>query len=416
MNKYSHLALVIAFCTACDDDSSYVQGPLRLGTSADPSFAVTLRDKDEAAIGLLDSSGEIVRAVYVDSKTELLDRALHDQLAIPSNPELEGVLTVLNKAPADSVLRIDYFNGKVLADVSTRPDEGEDFAVDPRDYLYLDESHAWVTRYEPNLEPDAEGLSLGDDLLLIEPDNGKLVDRIDLSSLYEDVRYEAEDGEMVTALAYARPCSLIGLEDDQAYVGLDRLSADSQAAAPGAGLVLDLDKAKFVTVEFGALRRCGKAVAVAKKRDAVIVSCAGHPLGDRASSGLAYVEIGAGKGVVKYTFRPEGDTPVAIFSPVSLGGTRVVVTERGELSGGDDALHLLDLKSGELEEIERFESANVLGEGGAFQPAEALLLIANRVDSRILRFVVDGKGVKSIGSLALESDLDVDGVFALKRF
>lgn len=412
MKKHVVFGLMLAFCFACDG-SSYFQGPLRLGTSADPAFAVTLRSKDQAGIGLLDASGAVIRDVYVESGDGFA--ALQDTATIPSNPELEGVVTVLNRAPADTVLRIDYFNGKLLADVSTRPDDGGD-AVDPRDYLYLDESHAWITRYAPNLEPKAKGLSLGDDVLLLEPRNGKLVERVDLSSLYQEVSYEGDDGDETTATAYARPSSLIALDEGYAYVGLDRLTEDLGGAAPGAGLVLDLDKAKFAVVELGEMRRCGKTVPVAGKRNAVIVSCAGHPLGDAATSGLAYVEVSKGKGVVKHSFKPGDDVPVAVFSPVSIGGTRVVATERGALNDGDDVLHLLDLKTLAIEEIERFEAADSLGEGGAYQPQAKLLLIADRAESKILRFTVDAKGVKASGSFGLATSLEVDGVFALKRF
>src|SRR5262245_29846026 len=98
------LALKCAFFLACNDDSSYAQGPLQLGTSADPTFAVVMRAEHESAVGLLDGSGSAIRDAYVRSHDAVDGPEIQDSVAIPSNPELEGVLTIINGRPAENLL------------------------------------------------------------------------------------------------------------------------------------------------------------------------------------------------------------------------------------------------------------------------------------------------------------------------
>jgi hypothetical protein len=411
MRRQAVLALLsTTFCLACDDGSSYALGPLQLGTAVEPAFAVMLRQDEDSALGLLDASGAVIRDSYLHSTQKLAGAMLEDAWSIPSNPELDGVLSVLDGQPIERLLRIDYFNGEILSEVSLRG--AGKISLGVRDYLYIDEKQAWLTRYEPNLDEKAKGLELGDDLVLLQPGTGKLVKRIDLSSLYEDVTYLNEKGDELTARAYARPSRLVGLAGGYAYVGLDRLTADDDGAAAGAGLILDAAKAKVSIVEIEGMKRCADVVPVSGKDDAVIVACGGAPLSVDETRGFAYVELEKGKAEVKHTFRFESDKSPFAFSPISLGGTRFAIGLRTE---DEDVLFVVDFASQKTVELDRFKR-NAFGSVGAFQPALKLLMLPDTNRNRILRFVVDSKGAKADGSIALDSDLTVQAVLALKRF
>jgi hypothetical protein len=121
-------------------------------------------------------------------------------------------LVVIDRFPSSVLTWVDIATGRVRAqlDVSTG------FAANPRDYIELDEGRAYVTRFETNADPGAEPFDEGGDILVIDPAEAAIAERIDLAEALADApgflprpsRMARFDGAVhVLLLAYDRDFS-----------------------------------------------------------------------------------------------------------------------------------------------------------------------------------------------------------------
>jgi len=371
-----------------------------------PSFAITLGASESSGVALLDGDGKILEKKYISSGSALagLNSALHGDIALPTQPCEEGVLTVVARYGGDYVLQVDLENSKVLGQISTQGKSGgAAYSSNPQDTLCFGDGTALVSRFEPASDPSANDLDKGNDLVRIDLDEKKLVSRIDFSKLNGKATGLDADMKEEEQVAYARPGSIVR-SGSFAFVGLSRLTPSFSAAA-GMIAVVDLDTNKVEGFDLPKLRNCGSLTPVAEREDAVIVSCAGYPYGDRASAGLALVSIDDnGKADVEEVFQSKKSLPVIYGNPVSIGGSRAVAVA-SDYTTMRDEVYVVDLATGAADKLFSAPQKNYLGIGsGAFRADTGLLLIPDASEG-VRLFKVTDSAVKATETLAFDLKL-----------
>jgi hypothetical protein len=346
-----------------------------------PRFAVILSDYSSTAVAMLGSDGTILEERWIDSGTELpgLVATLSGDVALPTRQPGDGSFVLLDRFRTDVVSRFCSPSGALVGQVRTHgPGVSESFSSNPHDLVVDDAGRAWVTRFEPNLDPAAAEIDRGTDLFELDLTTMLRTDRrIDLSSL--DVTVPIGRGDVV---AHARPSRVVRV-GSTAIVGLARLSLAFDAAGEGAVANVDLTTGSVEAVSFGALRSCGNVSPVPGRAGAVLVACGGfaNPFGDepmrRASSGLVLLDVADGVVSVarRWNASDHPDEPIAVQNAIALDERHVLAASWGNFAPpSNDQLLLIDLETGDVTFVGEGGGAFVLG-APAFDPSTNTVLL-----------------------------------------
>lgn len=360
-----------------------------------PAYAVISSDYLSTAIAVLDEEGDPITDAWIDSGTTRpgLSLTLND-VVFPTEALGTNVLTVIDRLGVDIVTQIALPSGEILRQLPTAPSEprgGAAFRANPHDVVPLDERHLLISRFEPNLDPAAPPLALGNDLVILDTETRTIVDAIPLGALdgLEDL-----DGQ--PARAYARPSRMVRV-GSLIVVGLARLTSDWRAAE-GAVAIVDPNTRAAVALELPGLSNCASVVAIRGATDRVLVVCSGRPFTDengrRATAGVAIVSIDSdGHAALEHVLRAaeHPEAPVITGGAISIDGRHTVLTAMGDdRVDRPDRLVRLDLARDAIEVILDAEEAYVLGTG-TFDPERRLLLVPDATVG-VRRFrVVDGE-------------------------
>lgn len=347
---------VMFLAIACDDPEP--QGGPRPTTG--PQLAVINTDYMASAVSLLNIDGDVIEDNYISSgSTEAgLVTALSGDLVMPTRSGEDGVLVLIDRFKADVVTRIRLEDGKILGQVKTQQqpeaDADSSFSSNPQDYVYIDEETAWVSRTQPNLNPDAEEIDLGNDLLRIDPSKMERSDeRIDLSMFNTTAsRVDPDSGDEEEVDVYARPGRILRV-GDTLVVGLGRTAYDYSATADGMIALIDVDTREVEGLSIEGLRGCTDVNPVPGAEALVMVICTGHFGDERNTAGLAFVELDGKEAKVKSTYRSKEheDLPAQLLPAVALSETKVVAALNSYAAGTDSVLFMLDLTSDEKTDL-----------------------------------------------------------------
>jgi hypothetical protein len=361
-----------------------------------PSFAVLSSDYTATSLTLLDAEGKVLTDNFVTSgsATSGLVTALSGDVVLPTRSGQPSVLTLLDRLKTDVVTRIAVPEGKVLGQVKAEEPAAEAsdsaYSSNPQDYVYIDAHRAWLSRAEPNLDPNAKEIDRGTDLLLIDPGTMQRGgERIDLS-MYDTMgtQLDPDTQESKTVHVAARPSGIVRV-GQTLVVGLARTAFDFSAAGQGAVALVNLDSRKTSAIEFDGLKNCGSVVPVAGSSTDVLVGCLGF-FGDvdpAENAGIVLLRVSAGKPKIVQTWRAmeHPDDAISVNDLVSLGGMRVAAVAFGqaalaasagspEVPGRPDRLSVLDLARAEQTLVFEAQLPYALG-AGAFDANSGLLLI-----------------------------------------
>lgn len=392
-----------------------------------PTYALLRSDYTSSSLTLLDAEGRALAEGWVDSGSRApgLVTALSNDVELPTRQADGESLTYLDRFRSDVVSRFCLRDGSLLGQVRThRSGEGRvGYSSNPQDVVFLSPAEAWVSRFEPNLDPQAAEIDRGNDLLRLAADEMSLPgERIDLSAF--DAQGEAL-GQGERPKIYARPSRMLRFGRWIA-VALARLSIDFRAAAEGRIALVDPQRGEVRAIELSGLKNCGRLTPSPEHAEVAFVACIGFalPWGDEA-------QIRATSGIVRLRFDPasdqvwvdriwrsaEGvDRPLALQQLVALDSSRVVATAWGKLQGGPgDVLYRVDLESGEA--LPLYESSEAFALGlPAFDPEQRRLLLPDAAKG-ILRFELESEGLPqapSLLELANPSGLAARQIYTLK--
>lgn len=160
-----------------------------------------------------------------------------------------------------------------------------EFKSNPHDYLNISNTKAYLSRYEPNLNtPAPMSLDEGSDILVLDPQNGGMLSRIDMMPAMK-----GEDPAF-----FARPDRMIRI-GDRVYVLLQGYSLDFIESAESRVVVIDtLTDSIIETFILKGLHGCS-ALALAPEEDEIAVGCSGEFAGDSLptleQSGLVLLSV-----------------------------------------------------------------------------------------------------------------------------
>jgi hypothetical protein len=230
--------------------------------------------------------------------------------------------------------------------------------------------------------------------------------RIDLSSL--DTKATAGTGdEAVEVNVFARPSRGV-LVGSTIVVGLDRISANFDAAGPGMVAVVDLEHELVGGLELPGLKSCGRTVPVPGEPNKLIVACVGfaQPFGDepqvRASSGIALLDVGDDGAVIEDVWRVADDSmsAIAVNGVIAIDAGRVLGVASGDFATTSDRLYLVDLETGAQDLVLESTGSFVIGEP-AYDPDSEMLYVPDVAQNAVLEFAADEGGFVEVGSNAI---------------
>jgi hypothetical protein len=299
---------------------------------------------------------------------------------------------VIDRLGVDVVTRIAVPSGEVIAQTPTTPPPEPSetaFRANPQDVLVLDGGRALVSRFEPNLDPEAAPLDRGNDLVLVDLASETLVERIDLSPL--DAVTEAGGEE---TRFYARP-SRLSRAGDAVVVGLGRLSLGFEAG-PGAVAIVDLEAGSTTALPLSGLSNCGEVHPVPDAPNMVAVACAGSTFTDetrrRSGAGVAMLGVPSeGDAEVVWMARASDRSaaPVVTHGLVPLSPRRLVAVALGDDEAPD---RLVTVTPEATDVIAQAAAPFVLGRG-TFDAARSTLLVPE-AGAGIRRFEVGGDSLR----------------------
>jgi len=374
------LGAAVLMTSACDPDAPGIRG-----VEAPTGFAVTHGDYVSSAIALLGPDGDLEQERFVHSGTVLdgLGSALSGDVVLPTTATEPGVLTFIERKGTDRVTRIDIAEGTVISQSRVQVATVSAYQPNPQDYLQVvGDDATWITRNEPNLsDPIADDPDdVGNDLLMLPLTIGANgVERIDLTALNTTGPVTNPDtGAVTDVVIYARPTRMVKV-GDVAIVGLERVSLAYDAIGSGMVAVADLNGLTASPLALTGLSNCGSVTPIEGDAARVLVSCAGSFIFDedsRDAAGLAIIHVVDGVATIEHTWAAadHSSDPVAVTNPVSLGGTRAVVTAVGDFATTTDNAYVLDVATGDLEMVAEAGGSYVLG-GGAYNAATKTLLL-----------------------------------------
>ena len=408
------VALAVVGCGGESGSAGVVGTPALDPLEATPRYAVISSDFSSSSIAMLDEDFVVIDESWLNSGTTYpgLVATLSGDVVLPNRQAGDGTFAVIDRFLTDVVTRFFVPSGNLNGQVRTHGDVGDSgFSSNPQDFIFAGEDSAWTPRYESNLNPSAPREHQGTDLIEINPADMSVTGaRIDLSSLDTTAIVMTQDGP-VEVEVFARPSRGV-LVGSLIVVGLDRISANFDAAGPGMVAVVDLEDESVTGLELPGFKSCGNAGPVPGAPSKVVVACVGfaQPFGDepqvRASSGIAILDVGESGVMIERVWRV-ADHPVeaiAINSVVALDERRVVGVATGDFATTVDELYLLDLATEAQDLIHASDGSFVIGLS-AYDADSEMLYVPDVVANAVLELAADEGGFTETGSTEIAPSL-----------
>ena len=341
--------LALATFTACGDDTGSAPG-------LDGGFAgVVVVNSDylsSSSVSFLDREGSLLLDGCFNSGS-----GLSSDVVLPTEIPPGGPIAVIDRGNA-AITWLDPATCAPLRQLSV----GTGFASNPHDVVTLSASKAYVTRMEENGNPTPapEDFDDGNDVLIIDPSQPKVVGRIDLAPF-------APAG----LLPRADRGLLVG---GTVYVSLNVYSADY--ASYGAGRIVMIDPATDQvtgTIDIPGAKNCG-AMTYIPAANGLFIACNGaygDPAGQAAGSAVAAIDLGMlGPAVVLQVAATAAvGVPFSNTALAALDGMTALAVANGDFSHvPPDALWSLPLHGAAPTKV--FDSAEGFAIGAVLVDAE----------------------------------------------
>jgi hypothetical protein len=256
-------------------------------------LAVLNSDYSTTSLSLVDpATHAVVHDACVDSNTvpPTLSLALSGDVMLPSHPQVGGDVVLIDDGN-NALTWVDPQTCNIRHQISIA-----DFKAFAHDVISVSPSKAYVTRYATNPAPTADPMSLGDDVLIINPSSlpqPTIVGRIDMAPYAATV---------AGATIQARPDKGI-LIGDKLYVTLG--SQNSDYSATGIGRVVEIDTTTDLVsgmIDIPSLAGCARMEYMAATQTLYVV-CGGasSAANMEPTSGIARIDLSGAAPSVKDT-------------------------------------------------------------------------------------------------------------------
>lgn len=312
------------------------------GRTCGRGVAVLSTDYMSTHVSLLGLDGSTLSGTFLTSGSAdtNLNAALSGDVVFPS-ARMKEEIVLIDRLAAGVLTFVELETAEVRAQLSVQTG----FNANPQDYFRLDEERALVTRLETNPTPGQEPFDIGDDALVLDPEQPAITERLEFSAA-------------VSEGARARPGRMLSV-GSWLLVHLSGHSADFQEAEDARLAVLDQDTLTIhETITIPGMKNCA-GLALSPEQSRLAVSCSGlvkHSDGPAPqASGVVLFEIT--DSAESLTLREEGrlEASELLFGPFAptvsfVDENRILAATYGALEGSDagrpDRILLMDLKSG----------------------------------------------------------------------
>lgn len=379
-----------------EDAGSLVKPPADAGAQARPArgfYIFSSNYEGAASVGAVGLDGKVVSESLISSGSDIpgLSLGLSADIVPPTQVQ-----------DGDEVVIIDRSNNAIdwlaldVADIAGQMGVGPgEFAANPYDYWQVDETRAFVTRFETNGAPGEADLDEGGDLLVINPKSKKLVGRVDFNHLVE-----GEDGGL-----QPRPSKLVGF-GGKLQVVLGMLT--DYFAAPTQSLLATVDPDTLeITSTIGlGLRNC-EDISVSLDSGLAAIACKGDwadvPL--TKNSGIVLVDLAGDEPELQETL-PAAELADAQVSTLAFASPSMLVfsTYGNFDDGANDRALVLDLERGTVSdpilETTPFQMGHI-----RCAPEEKVCVIANADTFGVEFFTIEGSSLEHSKTTELGADL-----------
>lgn len=207
--------------------------------------SVLLTDYTSSQIALSGLDGTTLSASFLSSASSATDGlafAISGDATLPTDTPPSGLVVLVDGYGTDVVTWADPSTGKVLAQLPV----GTGFESNPYDYLEVDATHAYVTRWGDNAAKGKQPFDSGSDLLFLDTAAHTIVGSLSMTSVSDTVPPRPAHMTMVNGVV---------------IVALQRISDDFSTYADGriAGVVPDEGggKVAWITTITG-LKNCDR--------------------------------------------------------------------------------------------------------------------------------------------------------------
>ena len=353
---------------------------------SEPSAVVISSDYLSSSVGFLNDSAEVLIPRWLHSGTTApgLSTALSGDVVLPTEAPPPGELLLIDRLGVDLITRIAVPGGVVLGQHATAagfPGQAA-FRSNPHDAIYLSASRLLVSRFEPNIAPDAPRLNRGNDLIEIDLLTNTIVRRIDFGEL---------DQNLAGRRLYARPSRMVSRGADL-LVGLGRLSLDFRHTGAGAVAFLPRDLSQAPTAfPLPEASGCSHVAPVPGVETLALVTCTGPSFSDETTrrSGAAIFIIDTLSRSLIHAHRAPVDeaAPAVMAGALALSPTQALAI--GSNVDGMQSAYLVDFESNLQTPLLQAERPFTLGVP-SYRDGE--LLIPDAARGAIVRFEVQPRG------------------------
>jgi hypothetical protein len=316
-------SLALATLPACSDDTGVFPrhdgGPVVLTTNV----VVVNTDYSVSSISFLDGDGDLLMDGCLNSGSggPGMTMTLSGDVVLPTQVPAGGPIPVVDRGNA-TITWLDVASCAVLGQLAV----GTGFKSNPQDVVTLSASRAYVVRQDPNPLPTAalDDFDEGNDVLVIDPAQAKIVSRIDLGPF-------APAG----VLPRAHRALLI---DGKVYVSLNAISVDYKSYGDGRVVVIDpaTDQVTGV-IDIPGVKNCG-AMTYAAAMHRLFVACGGaygDPVGQAATSAIVAIDVGQTPPIVvaQVAATTVGTAPFSNLTVAAADGSTALGVAVGDFTG-----------------------------------------------------------------------------------
>jgi hypothetical protein len=231
--------------------------------SAAPNGIVVVNsDYQSSSVSFLDRDGNLLKDGCFNSGSgpQGFTMTLSGDVVLPSQQTIGGDVVIVDRQNA-ALTWLDPATCAPLRQLAV----GTGFASNPHDVVMLSASKAYVSRFEENAEPTpAPGdFDEGDDLLIVDPSQPKILGRIDLKP------YAPAGANILPRADRAL------LAEGKVFVSLNGITADYGSYGVGRVVVVDPTLDQVVdTIDIAGAKDCGALSYLAAERK-LLVACDG---------------------------------------------------------------------------------------------------------------------------------------------
>jgi hypothetical protein len=355
------------------------------GTSIQPGrcgrgVAVVSSDYHSSNVSLVDLDGRVLSSSFISSASAKpgLSAPLSDDVVLPTQTVPGTELVLIDRNETSVISWVDVASGSVRAQLPV----GTEFAANPRDYVALTETRAYVTRYQTNTDPGQQPFDAGGDILRIDPSQPAVLGRIDLTAAFsgEDPRFLPHPDRAVRLA-------------DQVYVVLGGYTADFSESRPRLAVIDPARDALVATYALTGLAGC-TSIAASPSGERLAIACLGNDAKTGPDSSSAVVIMGLQPELteISRTSAPElGDGSVSFFLDFASDKTLLVVLSGNDTTNVPDTL--LELADdGGKRTLLRADRPFTLGDVRCFPDCRACFVADASRGSVVQRFAIDELG------------------------